>query len=536
MQKIKKQSEEEINVPDIPDTRVALKTNDDPLHIDLFKWIPEDDQIYFYFNSDPGDKKVHARFEEYYGIKRESSISEFKIKYDHYIKRMDDVCHHINYFITFFDTNKELYGAIFSVKFNVDLNPNMSNKAFRKMLLERVVTPTIVEKIFRMVDYLYVEDIPENNDARYLATPKLTSAHAKQILAISFCIRLVLPLLLHYANVNDNFTTNTSYIPFFDKVIMKIIVIFENAERGQKIFMTLCRFVEHRVDKYFAQHFPMWEKKKQLYGTVRSLYLDEIIHEVIIVKGLYKLDYRKPVVSFIDGIIFWHHQNFKQENFKTKPVEIDQYDTSTDNDNFLSHAESLEMQAYRVDASSAIFTDANINYTLKKIWENFRIEITQEEYQFYYDNLKISSMTQMFLHDFYARIFHDTNATIQLSKEDTIRLIILLKKYLQYKGMILLPQLCTATVHGKFKENLIKNAKFNETATTSDVHCSIVEDKYKYVDELFPGENINMRKLSALVNSELEFVDFDPNINGTKCADIDINRLVHEYDTFLAII
>lgn len=506
----------------------------------LFDWKPTADQIYFYINTDDNgkimDDNVHARFEEIYGIVKQTHISDFRISYDHFMKRINDVCMHINYFVNFYDDNKEYHGSIFSMKFNLDRNPNMSGKAFRKMVIDRVITPSFIEKVNRMASDLFVPNTEENKDARYLATPKLTNKDAKQILALSFCFRLILPLALHYSNINSSVKPKTGYINVLDKLFMKIIAAFENAANGHKIFMTLCRFIEHRVDNYYAQHYPMWEKKKQLYGIVPELYLDEVIHEVVIVKGLYKLDYRRSLVSFIDGVIFWHHDNFKSENFKTKPVEIDQYDSSTDSDNYLSHAESLEMQAYRVDTSRSMFTNANIHYVLHKIYEDFRIDISEEEFQFYYDNMNISNMTQMFIHDFYSRIFHDTNAAIQLSKVDTVKLIILLKKYLQYKGMILLPQLCTATIRGKFRENLIKNAKFNETATTSDVHNSIVTKKYRFIDELFPGENLNMRKLSAFINSELEFVDYNSSLNGMKCNDIDINRLVHEYDTFLAII
>ena len=111
-----------------------------------------------------------------------------------------------------------------------------------------------------------------------------------------------------------------------------------------------------------------------------------------------------------------------------------------------------------------------------------------------------------------------------------------MKKYLQYKGLYLLPQLCTAKIRGKFKENLIKNAKFTETVNTSDVHQEIINEKYKYIDELFPGEMLNLRKLSAFINSEFEFVDYNSDWNGYICDDIDIYVLADEYDTFLSII
>lgn len=501
---------------------------------DLFEWQPTIDQCYFFYDSD--NCRVSARFEEFYNIEKDDTpISKFKIKQGHYQKRMPEICQHINYFITFYDPEMELYNAIFLTKFLIDRKPFINQKDFQKLIIRRFGTPTLIDKIRRMACDLYIDNIADNDDEKYVATPKITNTQAKQILAISFCVRMILPLCLHYTNINETFDKKTSYIPFFDRLIMKIISTFE--KNGVGVFNTLCRFVEHRVDKNHGAHYLMWAKKKQLYGVTRQTYLDEVIHEVIIVKGLYKLDYRRSVVSFIDGVIFKHHINFKRENFKTKPVEIDQYDATTDSDNYLSHAESLEMQAYKVDASSAIFTDVNNRQVLKKIRKNFRIEITPEELEFYMKNMQINTITESFVHDFYARIFSDTNANLQISEYDTVYLIILLKKYLQIKGLSLLPQLCTAKIKGRFKENLIKNAKFTETVVTSNKHQQIIEERYKYIDELFPGEMLNLKMLSTYINSEFEFVDYDnADIHGYVCTDIDINRLTDEYDTFLSII
>lgn len=522
----------ELTNSDSPDVIIPEHLASEFKNPDLFEWVPNDDQVYFFYDAE--SCKVVTFYEQFYGITKETPISKFKIKQGHYQKRMPEICQHINYFINFYDDNQEFYNSIFSMKFLVDRKPFISQKDFINKVVDRVITPTLVKKIQNMANDLYVDNISDNNDEKYVATPKITNPQARQILAISFCIRMILPLCLHYTNVNDSFETKTAYIPFFDKLIMKIIAAFERY--STKVFNTLCRFVEHRVDKYYGQHTLMWNKKKQLYGIVRASYLDEVIHEVIVVKGLYKLDYRRSVVSFIDGVIFKHHINFKRENFRTKPVEIDQYDNTSDNDNYLSKAESLEMQAYKVDASSVIFTEANIRQVLKRIRENFRIDIPEEELEFYQKNLKINNVTEDFVHDFYSGIFHDTNANLQLTEYDTIYLIVLLKKYLQYKGMILLPQLCTAKIKGKFKENLIKNAKFTETVSTSNVHTAIVEERFRYIDELFPGEMLNMRKLSAFINSEFEFVDYDPEINGIILDDIDMSTLADEYDTFLSII
>ena len=73
-----------------------------------------------------------------------------------------------------------------------------------------------------------------------------------------------------------------------------------------------------------------------------ELYLNSLIHEVILVKSLHKLAYNRSIVSFIDGIITHSYTHYRYENFKYKPVEIEVEDS--DSDDYMSHAETLEMQ------------------------------------------------------------------------------------------------------------------------------------------------------------------------------------------------
>ena len=95
---------------------------------------------------------------------------------------------------------------------------------------------------------------------------------------------------------------------------MKLIKKFEKDDVN--VFHDICKFVKYRVDRFWNQDIGICIKKKQLYGITRETYLEEVIHEVILVKSIHKLDYNRSVVSFIDGVIFSYHYNFKIENFK----------------------------------------------------------------------------------------------------------------------------------------------------------------------------------------------------------------------------
>jgi len=497
---------------------------------DLNGWEPTEDQIFYIYENEA----VRAKYEEMLGLREGSRLSLFVINKNHYRTRMEDVCKHINYFETFYDDNHELFTSSLSVKFIIDQNPNLKMTAFRDLILSRIITPTLVTKLKAMANHLYTININTDEEGKYKNTPKITNDHARQIVAVSFCIRCILPLCVHYSDTNNNFIQKRDYIGCFDKIFIKIIKIFEKDDIH--IINALCKFVKYRVDRSYNADLIMWQKKKQLYGTVKSVYLEDVIHEVIIVKSLHKLDYGRSVVSFVDGVIFSYHKNFKQENFAFKPVEIEPAENSSDEGEHLSHAEAIEMSVYRVDESDALINEVNAVKVMKSIEEGFHITLSEEEVKFYYDNIKISSITQLFLHSFYSKFFHDTNAIYNLNKISTVKLLIYMKKFLQLRGMVIIPQLCTSVVRGKFKDNVIKNSKFIEKFQSSSVYNNIITTKFKYMKELNPKEDPIIKKLSAFINSTFVFVDCNDDINGMEYDDINMDLIIDEFLLFLSII
>lgn len=500
--------------------------------IPLNEWVPTKDEMYFTVDDNSNAcanyfasilKINHTQFETFIIIKK------------HYIERMSDILHHINYFINFYDVNREYCMSLLSVKYLVDTRQSsMTQKAFKKLILDRIITPTYVANIKRMVHDLYTVNIDTDVNGDYRSTPKITNAHAKVILAVSFAIRTILPICIHFTNISSSITTKRDYIPFFDSIFMDVITEFE--KNDTEIYSAICRFIAYRISRKYNSDIPMWEKKKQVHGANYETYLDELIHEVILVKSLYKIKYDSSVVSYFDGIIQKNYLQFKSENYKAKPVEISSEDFQNDSDDFLTHSESLEMSMYRIDESNIIINEVNNEDVMRQIHEHFNIDISDEEYEFYMENIHLNRLTQVLIHAFYSRFFRDTKAVQLLPKSDVVYLIIVLKKYLQLSGMVILPQVLTATVCGKFKENVIKNFRFIEKYKTSAIYQNVIEDKFKYVRELNSKEDPIIKWLSIIINSVFTFVDPDPEINGKRCEDIQNDLIIDEFLRFLSII
>lgn len=518
----------------IPDSDFFLSGRndfvDDPKYVDLFAWKPSPEEQYFI--QEDGMIVAEYAYRDL-NIPRERVIPKYVIAKKHYKERIPDILAHINYFVAHYDHDHEYLISTLSVKTYMDQHPDMSQKAFRKLLVKRVVTPTFVGKVKRMANDLYKLNINTDKEGKYRSTPKITNEHARMIVAVSFCIRLLLPICIHFSNTNSTFINKRDYIDCFDKIYMDVIDKFE--KNDIEIFNPICRFVKYRVDRSYTSDLVIWQKKKQLYGTTVELYLESLIHEVILVKSLHKMDYRRSIVSFIDGIITHSYNHYRFENFKYKPVEIDVAEDG-DSDDYLSNAETLEMSIYRVDESNAIVNEVNSGFVMESIRQRFQnIRPSDEEMQFYQEHVSLNSMSQQLMHIFYTRFFTDTNAVRGLNRTDSIELLVYMKKYLQLRGMVLLPQICTAKVRGKFRDSMIKNSKFVEKFATSSVYQRIVSDKYRFVAEINPKEDPIIKSLSTIINSKFEFVDVDETINGFVCSDIDTDTIVDEYMLLLSI-
>ena len=115
------------------------------------------------------------------------------------------------------------------------------------------------------------------------------------------------------------------------------------------------------------------------------------------------------------------------------------------------------MSVYRVDESNALINEVNTREVLESIRKRLNVDIEEGELDFYYKRMRISPITTFILESFYTRFFHDPNASLNIEREVIIELLVRLKKYMLLKQMVLLPQLCTAKVRGKYRENTIKN-------------------------------------------------------------------------------
>jgi len=515
------------------------KTNERKIP-ELVDWVCKPENEFYVYNGDV----VIAKYDKLLNI-GETDLMKFRIEKAHYKTRMADVVHHLNYFLTFFDTERASFLSVLSIKYMVDTQKQMDQDSFIGLVLDRIITPTFIRQCKDMAHYLYHVNVNTDPDGKYRNSPKITNEQAEQIVAISFCFRFILPLCVHYANIGDAFLVKDrngkikrgNHIDCFDRLFGKIVDRFEKDD--VHIFVTLCKFIVHRAEKHAQNNKTIFSQKEMIRGDNIEMYIDNMIHDVMLVKSLYKLDYTRSCVSFFDGIVGSYGLNYNKENYASKPTEIDSPDTMRDSDDHPSHAEAIEMQVYKLDESNPMINDINRLDVLRSMQDDFavlRISKDTDEYKYYYDNLRFTNISDSLLHSFYSPRFKDPYAIYSLSRADRVELQLYMKRFLEIRGMPLLAQISTANIKGFYKENPVKITRLNERMTTHPVYEQILSTKFRYMKEIDPKNDPNSQMLSQMVNSSYELVDTDPEVNGKSIDDIDIDQLMDEYSIFLTIV
>lgn len=501
---------------------------------DLNDWTPLPRDIFYAFDGENIIADYNGRVGKLEDI---STFPIFYIRKLHYKRRMDEIAHYLNYFTHFYDLDRDFFFSVMAVKFQLDTHPDIPQQDFLDLVMDRIVTPRFISKCKLMACDLYHLNINQDTTGKFNNTPKITNQQAYQIVAVSFCLKLLTPIMVHFSNVDTNFNpaVKTEYIKWFDKLFNRVIKAFENGD--VRFYIALCKFIVFRGEKMFRNNSPATYQKKMLHGDTIELHNEYLIHHVVCVKTLYKLDYHKSCVAYIDGVIHKYHVNYLKEKFPSKPYEIDSDDRSKDSDESLSHAEAIEMTTYKRDESAAIVADVNTQFVMAQLREWYRaFNISRAEMEFYYANFCATEVSEFLFVNFFTPRFKDSFACINLSKADKVYLMICLKRIFEYHHMPWLATLCTARMYGRYKENLMKNQGYIDEVTSSPTWSQIIVPKFRNIDELNLKEDPRIKMLCTMINGSYKTVDFDEEMNDFLIEHVDKAAISHEFLRFLSII
>ena len=202
-------------------------------------WKPKKNQVFV----EPDGKLYVCHFDKIFGNPKLKKYNRFIINKSSYENKLELITQYTNYFMVFYDHDDELALALMKLKFTLDNEKRFNEenmKSFIDFIYEVMFTPSMIDKIYQIVDDNYLEDIESDteakkkflkNEKKHLESLEFTNQHAKALLRISFGMKLMAPVLFHYLSINVIKITKDSMIIFdFYKRLFDIFAYGDNFE------------------------------------------------------------------------------------------------------------------------------------------------------------------------------------------------------------------------------------------------------------------------------------------------------------------
>lgn len=219
--------------------------------------------------------------------------------------------------------------------------------------------------------------------------------------------------------------------------------------------------------------------------------------------------------------------------FLVEPYKLDRIELSAHRDSSgLSGLDKLEMNASKLDESTVILSDINIKKTIKRIKKKMHIDISKEEIDYYKYNLNITKFQSQLVFYYYAKYFNGYRDLMLLNRTQYLKLLIMLKKRLQYQSCIYLPQIISSNIESKLNARTIRNDKFLTKIKTSSIYQHIINDKYSALTDIGKDDLI-INLLSTLLNTTFTFVDYENKDLLGKPIEVNQDIISDEFLNFL---
>lgn len=452
-----------------------------------------------------GKKIFVCHFEKVFGYEDKLSVyDKFVIGKDSYSNQLNIIAPYINFFINNYDDENELVSGYLRCKFALDKNKlfNLDNvNAYIAFIYETLFTDSIINKIKKLVEENYFDDIDTSsedkkkfykNEKKHLESLEFTNEHVKMLLAISFGIKIMCPVIFHYTQINNiKVDKNSDFLYNFYSGLFDIfgtvegyelsrviendinIVIMDNISEEElkeiiKKQGLIPEYTKHRVFYYFEEDgskyvytnrfVDMFSKlyvyikakilesnanngpifgQREIFGTDISDVIRSFTRRVLIsenmVKYLFSENYDPKTKQYKENVIGFNKViiKFQLHYFLKEQYEQNLTEVTNDRDDEgLSGSDKLLMNQNKIDEGLPILSFINIKSTIEKIKSLIDVKITEEEIDYYMVHHHPSEVQTKLVQNYYARIFGNCTDLNILTKREYITILLLLKKKL----------------------------------------------------------------------------------------------------------
>jgi len=506
----------------------------DSLIAPINKWRPQSpDELFLTSEA----RKCIIEFDKIFNVPKLGKYNIFVVRKDSYSTKLPIFCHYINYFLNKYDTEHELLAAYMNIKFAIDneegeihFEGNDQFQQFVDYTYDVIMTKSITDKVSKLVEDNYTDDIESGNNSKYASKEKMyleslefTNEHVKTLYKISFCIKILTPVIFHYCAKNNVDTSKNSNNLF--KAFKQLFVIFSST---CNMYNKLYVYVKTKVMENKSNNDKIYQQR-EIFGIDETSVIDKFLRRIIISDNLVKLEFCKEVkakdnssdsfesaqnpTGFIKTVIKYQLTYFLKEQHPKTLTEIT-YERNADG---LSGVDVLEMSADKLDESEPILADYAVENEIDRMLKMYDIEISDDELNYYVKNFNIQNIHKDLILSVLASKLGSFVKTLGIRRISFIKLALLLKKKIlkdsgiddpsNFSYKVFLPYILTGNVKEKINTRLIRNAEFREDCKNSYIISDLLDNQYKYLEEIEPDKILTF--LSTINNTVFTYCCYE---------------------------
>lgn len=484
-------------------------------------WHREPAKAYIYAEPEEGCVKINLDKcipESIKGLRKKNpeeieNLSTFTIKRLAFIKSVELITDYIDYFIEFYDDEKELPALFFHWKNIIDSEDVvLTEDEFHDMLIRNIFKESNIKRnIYRMVrDNMYIDvTVDASSGRKFESKSDFTNEDCIRFLAIAMCMKIVIPAFDHFVNLGFKTglikeSPNVLTTNLFSDIMYKMGDIkgdFGTDELLEKLYL----FVAKKASKHAKDNVGSWEQESALRGVTECSHIDLLIVKHILYDNFFKLRFNSPMAKFIKSILNLQLKcTIVIPQFNATPIKID---TTKGPDGIAEGLHNAEQQLVMVDESLPIITDKSLVDSIGKLEKRVG-EISLEEIQYYDKFLVHTDWFQSYLiTNMFAKEFDGFQEQRIMSNYNYIRLMIIGKRMLKRQGYIMLPWVLSAIPVGKLSNRMLRNMKTLDKIRSSETHKMLMKDTYSCLKGFKDDEDITIT--SKIINSAYLFNEYE---------------------------
>ena len=532
--KYRLQLENSENAPDIEEvTKVAPKKKAKPLKGKIVLWNPKPEDQLAQFDG----KIFYIRFEKVFHPDSIGIYDKFFIKKTSYENQLDTITRYINFFMTFYDQEHEMASNYLKIKFAIDKKKMFTEENPEQLIdliYEVFFTDSIIEKIKKLVDDNYLDDIESSDDSKkyakkekkHLESLEFTNQQIKILLRISFAMKCIAPITLHYAFVNKiKIDKDSDLIYNFYRRLFDILT-----DPDVNIYNKLFTYVKAKVLESKSHNSVIFEQR-DIMGVDEYTVISQFLRKVLISENMIKYrfsenwdpatkKYKENVIGFNKTILKCQLNFFIKAQYSKNFTEV----TSAKNSDGLSGMDKMEMNLQKLDEGRIIFANVDIEYEIARIKRDHDFDITEEEIDYYIKNHCPNRLQIEIVYAYWGKYFGSSKETALINRRNYIILMLTLKKLLLLRAgyshdstelaeNTKLPYIISGNVQDRVNTRIIRNSRYVSKLEESDNYRELNENKYSYLNTIRPDFILSI--LSQFNNTIFTYVVYeDPSLLG----------------------